>query len=384
VSAWPLPALPEDITPAWLTAALRETGALNQAEIAQVTWERIGDGRGLTGILARLRLGYASPKEAASRPLSLIAKFPMASQGTLSTYRAAQQHDPAAFRRHYERCAREVWFYQTIAPFGDVPTPRCYYGAADEETGNVVLLLEDMQASRAGDVLQGCSVDEAAQVLHAIAPLHARWWVSAHLQTFSGLAQWVGDVHARQDRYTRQVGPFLARFGQQLPAAVQEVVDRLRFSYARVLTGLAEAPQTLIHADLHLDNLFFSPPGQMPPVTVLDWQSACLGPAAVDVALFLFGSLPVEPRRVAADALLQDYHRLLGARGVSGYSAQQVLDHCRLALLWQMAGTVGWLSAADLNTLQGRERALVEAALGDERLIAALQDYDVLTLLSSL
>jgi hypothetical protein len=67
--------------------------------------------------------------------------------------------------------------------------------------------------------------------------------------------------------------------------------------------------------------------------------------------------------------------------GVAGYSFQQFLDNCRLALLWQLAGTVGWLSSADLDRLGGRELALVEAALGDGKLLAALQETNALAAL---
>jgi aminoglycoside phosphotransferase (APT) family kinase protein len=382
MSAFPLPAAPEEITPDWLNAVLREAGVLRKAEVTQVTWERVGEGHGLTGALASFHLGYAAAAREEEAPASLIAKCPTAPQDTPSIYRAAQQRAPAAFQQHYQRCAREVQFYQTIAPLGDVPMPRLYYGAADNATGRVVLLLQDMRGTRAGDVLQGCSSDEAALVLRAIAPLHTRWWANPRLKAFSWLPQWVGDPRARQERYKRQVGLFLERFGQQLPAFVSEVIDRLRSGYARVLTGLAEAPATLIHADLHLDNILFSPPGGEPPVTLLDWQGVALGPAVVDVALFVFGSLAVDQRRSAEGALFQQYCALLAEHGVSGYSVDQLREDCRLALLWTLAGTVGWLSSVDLDSLLGRERALVEAALGDGRLVAALQDYDVLAVCS--
>lgn len=379
--AFPLPATPAEITPGWLTSVLREAGVLERAEITQVVWERVGEERGFTGSLARLHLRSAAAREEGA-PSSLIAKFPTAPQETPSTYRVVQQQASAALQHYYERCAREVWFYQTVAPLGGVPTPRLYYGAADDATGRVVLLLEDVHAARGGDVLQGCSAREAALVLQAIAPFHARWWTNPHPKAFAWLPQWVGDPRARQERYNQQVGLFLERFGQRLPAFVLEAIDRLRFGYERVLTRLAEVPATLIHADLHLDNILFLPTGSAPPITVLDWQGISLGPAVVDVAPFLCGSLTVEQRRAAEADLLRQYHALLVEHGVAGYSAQQLREDCRLALLRHLAGIVGWLGSVDLDHLIGREQALVEAALGDGRLVAALQDYDVIGVFS--
>ena len=48
------------------------------------------------------------------------------------------------------------------------------------------------------------------------------------------------------------------------------------------------------------------------------------------------------------------------------------VEDCRLALLWHLAGTAGWLAGVGPARLVGRERALVEAAVGDGRLVETL------------
>ena len=101
----------------------------------------------------------------------------------------------------------------------------------------------------------------------------------------------------------------------------------------------------------------------------------------VDLTLLVFGSLAVEERRAAGDGLLASYHAMLVEHGVSGYTLDDLRVHCRLALLWNLAGTVGWLSSARVADLVGRERALVEAALSDGRLVSALSDYGAAALL---
>ena len=40
-------------------------------------------------------------------------------------------------------------------------TPYCYYGAFDEENGNGVRLLEDLQDGHFGDVINGVSGEQA-------------------------------------------------------------------------------------------------------------------------------------------------------------------------------------------------------------------------------
>jgi hypothetical protein len=227
-----------------------------------------------------------------------------------------------------------------------------------------------MAGGRQGDVLRGCSVDDAAVVLDAVAPLHARWWSDDAVCRELGP---VGlDPEARQERYTGQVGPFLQRYEGSLAAPVVALARDLGPRLAAVIETLSQRPQTLIHSDLHLDNLIFDPADGR-PVAILDWQSASLGSPARDLALFLVGSLSVEDRR-AAEA--EFFARYLECLGVPDYTVADLRNDFALALLVLLAGTVGWLTAEERADSSGRERAVREAALGDGRLVAALLDHD--------
>jgi len=370
-----LPAAPEEIDPAWLTTALRAAGALRRGRVAAVDWEAIGEERGFTGVVVRLRPRYADDEPSENPPPTLVAKLPTAARRAPSAYPAAHRVDAAAGRRHDERCAREVCFYRELAPVVETPVPRAFFAAADAVTGRVLLLLEDLAAARPGDVLRGCSPDEAARVLDAVAPLHARWWGRRDPDPFPWLPRWGSDPAARQERYAGQVGPFLERFGGRLPAAIRELVERLRTRYAAVLTALDMAPAAVIHADLHLDNVAFNPQGAGSPAVVLDWQGVARGAAAVDVAGFVFGSLAPDERRAAEEELLRRYHTRLVEQGVGGYPLARLREDSGLALLALLARTVGWLVGADPDRLVGRERELTEAVIGDGRLVAALLDH---------
>lgn len=373
-----IPAVPDAVTPAWLTGVLRDVDA-SLGEVTALRWEQIGQDQGLTGVVARFHLRYATPHRDA--PSSLIAKFPLAHRAVDSAYRMAQQRDAATARRYYERCAREVRFYQEVARQGALPVPRLFYGAVDEGAGTVAIFLEDLGAGRVGDELRGCAPDEAAAVLAGLAPFHARWWADTKADHFPWLPRWGGDYRARQERYDSQVPRFLARYGRDLPASVRNIVERLRTRYGAVLAALDAAPATVIHADLHLDNVVFSPPGVASDAIVLDWQSVCRGPVVADVIPFVCRSLSVEERRRTGDEIVRRYHTLLVAHGVAGYSLDRLRADGRYALLRQSAGVVGWLAGVDEERLDGRERALVEAAIGDGRLVAALLDAGAADLL---
>jgi hypothetical protein len=362
----PIPELPEDVTPEWLTASLTEAGVLQGGRIVTAPWERVGQEYGFTGLVGRVRLQYERARS--DLPSSLIVKLPMAEGETASGHRALQGRDPTLMRRYYERCAREERFYREL---GAAFAPRLYYSAADDVGRRVVLLLGDVGGGRQGDVLNGCSIDDAAVVVEELAPFHARWWgdrVPTH-----GFAPLDLDPRAREERYAGQVERFLERYGEGLPRALGGIVRQLGSRLADVVEALYERRQTLIHADLHLDNVIF---GNGRSVVVLDWQTVSVGPPAWDVALFLFGSLSVEDRRAAEAELLDRYVTLLSRHGVRNYSVRELRLDCVRALLVLLAGTIGWLTALDPAELSGRERALHDAALTDGRLVSALLDHD--------
>jgi aminoglycoside phosphotransferase (APT) family kinase protein len=226
-----------------------------------------------------------------------------------------------------------------------------------------VLLLEDV-GGRQGDVLAGCSAEEAAGVFEAIASVHAGRWAT------DGFPPWTTDPAARQARYAERVDAFLERYGDVVPAPVATIAAALRTRLGEVAEELRAGASTLIHGDLHLDNMLFDAGGR--PVAILDWQSAVIGPPAWDLALFLSSSLAVEERRAAEDGLLRGY---LAALGVPGYTEERLRRDYALALLAVFAGMIGWLAAPEREEATARERAVRRAAVADGRLAAALLDH---------
>jgi streptomycin 6-kinase len=250
-----------------------------------------------------------------------------------------------------ELAAREERFYREVG----VPFAPRLLGVVDR-----VLLLEDVRG-RQGDALAGCSVEEAEAVLERVARFHA-----GHRGGREGFPSWGGEPLARQERLDAQADAFLQRYEADLPAAAIELVDALRTQLAGVVAELAASPQTLIHGDLHLDNVLFDAGNRR--VAVLDWDHVCNGPAAWDVALFLCGSLSPEDRRDMGDELFARCAAGLGC------SPAEFRRQCGLALAVQLAGVVAWLSREPREDASVRERALREAAIGNGRLVTALVD----------
>ncbi|HEX6662481.1 MAG TPA: phosphotransferase [Gaiellaceae bacterium] len=367
----PVPEALADVTPEWLTAALTEAAVLRGGRVAAAHSEQIGQLYGFTGVIGRVRLRYED--STVDAPPSLIAKLPMA-RVAASGYHALQERDAGRRLRYFERCAREVAFYQRI---GAAFAPDHYYSAVDDESRRVVLLLEDVSGGRQGDVLRGCSVDDAARMIDALAPFHALWW--GEPAGTRGFPAWDDDPRTRQKRYAARIDSVLATPG---PQDVLRILDRLRSRLGAVTEMLNLRGQTLIHGDLHLDNVVFAGDRGGRPFTALDWQTASVGPPAWDLALFLTGSLSVDDRRAAEDELLGHYVKLLATRGVRGYGASDLRLEYRLALLVLLAGTAFWLASVDPAEANSRERALGDAALAtDGRLVSAIRDHELEALL---
>ncbi|GCE07247.1 phosphotransferase [Dictyobacter aurantiacus] len=374
-----LPGSLHDVTPDWLTGIFRANAILPTGSVESIETSIIGEERGFTGVVARVQLQYRDCVDSA--PSSVVVKLPLARRETPSAYRASLDKDNMAARRYAERCAREVLFYQQIAPQVALSVPQLYYGAADIEAGRAILVLEDLQHARQGDALEGCSAQDAALVIEQLARLHAQWWEHPHLATFSWLPLWGGNAQEAQARYIHCLEPFLQRFGSRVPAEIQTCLTALTTQYGSIRERLQQRPNTLVHADLHLDNLLFSPFDAQPDVTVIDWQNVARGRGVIDLALFLFGSLTTPTRRAVETDLLHRYHESLLAGGIREYSYNQLLEDCRLVLLWLLGARVVSLGSLDLESLGGRELALVNESLTEDS-FAAFLDYNAQSLLS--
>lgn len=165
-------AIPDPITPEWLTTVLRQSGLLQQGKVATIEQETMGAFNSQTH---RLLLQY-SADAAPELPASLILK----------------RNNESVWGK--EAGADEVKFYQIAASLPDHPPILipCYAAAYDEASGNSYLLLQDLSGTHQPPVTrdQQISVKEAVPsalhielVVDALARLHAYWWEHPLLHT---------------------------------------------------------------------------------------------------------------------------------------------------------------------------------------------------------
>jgi len=254
-----VPRCAADLTASWLAAALAQRGLDIALDVVTVT--RIAADLGLASEVYRCELQHEL------LPASLIAKL-------WDTSQAAGE--------------REVHFYREFANYVPIRVPACLYAAADSATSRGVLLLEDYPEVEQGDCLQYFTRDDAQRFAELLALLHADWQDSprlaaAWLRRLSWLERDNAWHSARRAR-------FLERFGAQLDPLVLSFIERSELLQATANTLLTSAPVTLIHADLHLDNVLFKAPDR--EAILLDWARCASGPAALDVVELAYGMTP--------------------------------------------------------------------------------------------
>ncbi|OYU69858.1 MAG: hypothetical protein CFE28_07475 [Alphaproteobacteria bacterium PA2] len=299
----PIAAGPYLIDPDWMTRALRASGDLPHGQVTDVHSRPVGNG--LVGDSFRFELRYDGAPEGA--PSSVVGKFPAED--------AASRASGAGLRLYL----REVSFYRDVARTVDISTPRPIYADIDPQTHDFTLILEDLGPARAGDQLEGCSVEDAATALKEAAALHAPRWGDPGLARIDWLnpenSEMTGQIAAAlpmvvaafKDRYQGQLEPECLALVDRLPAAVV------------AMQGVTDFPVTLQHADFRLDNILFDVKDGARRMGTLDWQTITLGPALTDVSYFLSAGLSPETRREHERDLVSMYHAELMQRGVRDY-----------------------------------------------------------------
>lgn len=348
------PHQPEQLTAEWLSSTVG-------APVTDFSVEQIGVGVGLLGRLYRLTLTGD-----ATTPPTVIAKFPTLDEGARMYVTT-----PLGFY------ANEVNFYNEGAPLTPIATPKLYNATFDAESGDFILVMEDIAGRRCVDQTVGCEVADARIAVDALAGMHAHWWDSDFAQipwlaryTEPPYPQVIAGMFKQSWPVAREV------VGGRLPAHIVEFGDRFAELVPWFLSEASEPPLTLCHGDYRLDNLFFGTKDGDAPVTVLDWQICFRGNPGYDLGYFLSQSLSTDTRRICQDDLLDRYIEVLANNNIA--MDRQFLDA-------QVARTVAYCfiypinACGQIEVTSERMVQLVEGMV--DRSVAAIEDADALALL---
>ncbi|MEX2293283.1 MAG: phosphotransferase [Acidimicrobiales bacterium] len=343
-----VPFAPEAITAAWLSESV-------DAKVRSFEMEQIGIGVGLLGRLYRIVL------DADGGPESVVAKFPTLDAGARSNV-----VEPLNF---YEK---EVAFYREASSKTPIRTPGMYAAEFDEETGDFVLLIEDLNGMRVEDQTAGASVAAAESVVDMIAGHHLAFWGVDTLDQFP----WLPDVteppfpQIIAGMVAQSLPRFAAAFDSTLDTDIREFIHALPDTLLAYFELPVESELTYAHGDVRLDNVFFPEVGEP---YLIDWQIGTRTTGAYDLAYFVSQSLSTETRRANEQRLRDRYLAKLASGGVT-YD-QDVFD---LAYRQTVAFCIVYpvSSAGQIELENDRARELVAGMLG--RCVAAIRDNDAL------
>jgi len=352
--------LPTDIaelTPAYLTEALRYGGRLTNGSVATLEAKPLGAGVGFVGQLVHLTLTYDG--DSGGLPDVMVAKFPIV--------------DPVAqyLARTFGFYTTEAGCYQQASTIGlGVPTPVTFLSEVSDDGAATLILMEDLSDARMADQVAGADLADACAVVDAAAQLHATWWESPRLDELTWLRPLNNPAYMGVgDQYVQSWPVFAEMFAGE-PAAALEVGEKIGPQLPAMYDWImANRPTTLAHTDFRLDNFFF---GRVDaPVTIIDWQLTVRSSGAFDVGYFIVESLTTEMRREHGDTLLRRWHQGLVDRGVAGYTIDDAYADFHDSVMLQMSIPV--IAAANLDPANERGKQLLECM--GQRACQALADY---------
>ena len=355
-----IPSSLEDLTPEWMTDALRQHGI--DTEVSSVIHEPISEAAGANGITVRLKVLYASGSNPG--PPSMIIKLPASAP-------AVKQ---VGIRQQFYQ--NEIHFYDEFSDRLEVKIPKRYYSGIDEQTELFALLLEDMAPAVSGNDFTGCTYEEALLIVGEIAKLHAQWWNNPELDTIPWLPTGEPNVDFAHTRFRETVLPgVMSNFGHAFSPKVKSVVEAYCKNFSTIVDMISSIPNTLTHSDYRLVNLLIGGSPSPETITVVDWQRVAKAKGLVDIAFFTVLSLSPERRRKWESFLVGSYHEQLLKLGVTSYSLKQCIEDYRLCAFAPTRITLafGARPDSDLNGINGKQLQTTMI----ERVSAVIEDMNL-------
>ena len=343
----------QEISLSWLTETLSEVKEFRKNRILELEVKQIADGIGQLGEFALLEV----TRETGSKT-KLFAKVQTANK------------DFDKLAQDYNIYLREVRFYERLADKISVNTPKPYYVEHNEETGQVIILLEYLEGWYNPDQIVGANKSEIDLAIDGLIPIATQFWGTANQ------IDWIPDA---QETYMMNVlddivefrPAFLERFGYLMSDSRKLILSRIIDYYPNFPRLFTQGTTTLSHWDYRVANLFFTP--QMDRLTVIDWQMIMVHKPGWDLAYLLCTNVPVELRRQIYEESCQRYLEGIRSSGIR-FSDRELEQNMMLCLLAMTCFPVVGGANCDLDNTQSKQ--LFEVMT--ERLFSAIEDYNAL------
>lgn len=348
-SHFPLPVTVEEITPGWLTAALR-----TRAPGITIRGCQVIDTTFTTCSKIRLRLDRDAAAIAAGIPERVIVKGGFEAHG----------------RELHNMHLREVRGYRDVYPEVPLPHPACYFADYDPDRRQGIVIMEDL-------VVRGVEFchatrpqthEQVARRLSVLAAFHARTWASPELQPggrWGDLVDFFDVMRGFFDRYTSPA------HWQRLVTLPRGAAVSTRFqdrhwmidSWNRVTQFGQRLPQCILHGDIHLGNLYIEPDGTPGFLDTL----VSRGPGMLEVSYHVSAAVDTADRPRWEGALVRHYLDELTRHGAPAPAFDEAMHQYAIFLVY---GHFIWI------TTESHYQAETVNTANAARVSAAMLDHD--------
>jgi len=226
---------------------------------------------------------------------------------------------------------RENYFYESIAPFVPINTPKCYGILRDDNFKPLGFILEDLRSKATiNKNLSTESIDLTLEVIANMAKLHAAFWNKPLKANFSYLRKHNDTLYqpSWQNFIQEKLPQFQARWKQILSPHQLSTCQKIANNFNQIQDKLSESPLTLCHGDIKSPNIFYE--GSTPHF--IDWQYIAHGKGVQDLIFFIIESFNKE-RGVELYPLFKSYYYTkLKEFGLRNYSEKQYDEDIQAAL----------------------------------------------------
>ncbi|HKX77406.1 MAG TPA: phosphotransferase [Novosphingobium sp.] len=294
----PLPIVIEEITPEWLTAALR-TRVAEATVVGMQILEVIGGT--CTKVRLQLELNEAARRAGIAERVVLKGGF--------------EKHSRQFPHRH----ELEVRAYRDVLPALELPSPACFFAEYSQDQLQGIVIMEDLAVRGVTfcQIQKPQTHDQVAQRLTVLARFHAKTWDSPEFHM--GRWEWVPNALPQYlKRNSRYLEPETWRRFLDTPQAAAASVrfhDSVWMEQAltKIVNYSQVRPHVLLHGDCHPGNLYIDVDGTP---SFFD-PAPSRAPFMRDVGYHIGAALDTAERRKWEAALLQHYLDELRWNGVN-------------------------------------------------------------------
>lgn len=223
---------------------------------------------------------------------------------------------------YYDLCVNEIDFYKSIKKYPSIDVlPNCYYEEYNENTGQTVLILEDLSKDYFSIPIMDIKLEDILSCCSSLSKFHAAFWNNCDLNEKNS------NYHKIVSESKKMIFTFFDNNSQLIPHKWIESINTAYEIYVELLTDEYYRKQktnniTLLNGDAHISNFMFSKkPNKQPKL--IDFQFQKIGISCLDLAHLTRKTTTVCKHKQDHECVVKRYYDSLIEYGIKDYTYEQ-------------------------------------------------------------